>query len=153
MKRWGLFALIVALVALTACSSGSQPVCGADLCVTDVRALRNTDGTITLLFELTALDGSIDEANPPTFAAGLNVTLLTQGEDEERYMDDRAFAADEFICTAGTNVPGAEGRRAAACLLILGPDDLSAMPEPGSELTISFYNETYPIDLRPIRVP
>jgi len=151
MKRWGLFALIAALIALAACSSGPQPVCGADLCVADVRALRNTDGSITLLFELTALDGSIDEASPPTFSGGLNVTLVAQ--DEERYLDDRAFTASDFTCLAGTNVPGAEGRRAAACLLILGPDNLDTMPESGSEMTISFYNETYPIDLRSIRVP
>ncbi|GEM_PF-2599360 len=147
VSRRLLFPLIVAAAFLTACgSAGVPPTCGAEICVTDVRMIRVDGADVALIFETTAPDGSIDETSPPAFSDGLHIRLVDQGGANglERRLVDLDAGAGDFTCVAGTNIPGAEGRLAAACLLTLRASDFSSLPAGGDEVVLTFYSETFP---------
>jgi hypothetical protein len=154
MKRFvrlTLCAVVVSMLAAACAAPAAQPTCGASLCVTAIRPLRVQSGALTLLFQLTAPDGSVNEANPPAFTEALSVRFNNQAGDELLF--NRTFMPEEFICLAGTNVPGAEGTLASACLLTLSDAEFSAPLTPGLEVLLTIYSETFPLALWQITLP
>lgn len=150
MKRWRVALLVAGL--LMACSgSGDPPICGAQVCVTDTRLVRVGQGTIALILQVTEPDGSFDPESPPRFSDGLHVTLVV--EENSRRILDRDFSPADISCLAGTNVPGAEGRLVAACLLTVDESELATQPEANSAVSLTLYSETFPTALMDVRFP
>lgn len=144
---WRLILCLLCSGLLVACGGQSAPpaTCGARVCLTDIRLLRQETGSLTLLFELTAPDGSVDPAAPPGFGEPLHVRLTSQTED--RLLLERVIAPETFICGVDNTIPGAEGRLAAACLTAVPDSDFNASLAPGEEVTITIYSDNFPLVL------
>jgi hypothetical protein len=138
---------MICMGLLTGCGGGTPgslaPVCSPDVCITATRLLQVDENTISLLFEVTAPDGTFDTANPPTFPGGLHVMLADN--DGERRLIDRQFGEGEFACLAGDNIPGAEGQSTAACLLTFDYAALNNPPDRASDPMLTIYGDTFPI--------
>jgi len=143
--------LVIVMLASACAAPASPPTCGASLCISAIRLLRVQSGALTLLFQLTRPDGSVDEASPPAFTEGLAVRFNNQAGDQLLF--DRTFAPTDFVCLAGTNVPGAEGALAAACLLTLPDADFSEPLTPGLEVLLTVYSDTFPLALWQLTLP
>lgn len=166
MSKRRLLGMLILLLSimLTACGSDAAQAttCGAQFCVTNVQITRPNDTTITLLFQLTDRDGSVEQANPPTFTEGLSVAIDDLGAADSddavqnsvsRLLQSTHFAPDNFQCLAGTNIPGAEGSFASACLLTLDIGYLSAMPASGTDVLLTFFSETFPAVSVSLQIP
>jgi len=154
MKRFVrlTISLLVFVLLASACAAPAiQPICGASLCISAIRPLRVQSGALTLLFQLTGPDGSVDEASPPAFAEELAVRFNDQAG--EQVIFDRIFAPEEFVCLTGTSVPGAEGTLAAACLLTLFDADFTEPLAPGQEVLLTVYGNTFPLALWQLTLP
>ncbi len=143
----------VIIMGLAACGGADvqEPTCGAQVCVTDVRAVRVDPNTVGLYFRMTEVDGSFNPEQPPFFATGLHVRITDQSGDLR--LLDRDYGANAFSCVSSDSIPGTEGTVAAACILPLTTADFASLPEPGSSVTLLVYGDTFPIVLWEIAYP
>lgn len=150
-RRLGLFLLCGGLLVGCGGKSAPPPTCGAHVCLTDIRLLHQNPDTLTLLFELTAPDGSVDPAAPPSFGEPLHVRITTESEDH--LLLERVIAPEGFVCGVDNNIPGAEGRLAAACLITVPNSDFATAPPAGEQVAVTIYSDTFPLVLWRMTLP
>jgi len=150
---WRLSLCLLCGAILAACGgkSAPPPTCGAQVCLTDIRVLRQESGSLTLLFELTAPDGSVDPAAPPSFGEPLHVRITTEADDH--LLLERVIAPEAFACGVDNNIPGAEGHLAAACLIAVPDSDFTTVPAAGEEVAVTIYTDTFPLVLWRLTLP
>lgn len=150
---WRLTIVLLCGGLLAACGGQSAPptTCGAQVCLKDIRLLRQQPGTLTLLFEITAPDGSVDPAAPPAFGEPLHVRINNQAGD--RLLLERVFDPATLVCGVDNNIPGAEGRLAAACLTAVPDGDFNDPLPSGEEVTVTIYSDSFPLVLWRLSLP
>ena len=150
---WRLTLCVLCGGLLAACGGQSAPpaTCGARVCLTDIRLLRQQTDSLTLLFEITAPDGSVDPAAPPSFGEPLHVRVNDKTGD--RLLLDRVFTSDSLVCGVDNTIPGAEGRLTAACLAVVPDSDFNDPLVSGQEVTVTIYSDSFPLVLWRLNLP
>ena len=152
--KWRILGLLgVVSLLMVACGGAAKPdpTCGADVCITDIRLVNPDAATLTLIFELTEPDGSLDPAAPPQFQGALQIRLNSL-DGGAQYIQ-QGFTPDELTCLVGDTVPGAEGRTVGACLASLSYSDFVRPATPGEEVLLTVYSDVFPIMLTHVNLP
>ena len=151
LQRLILCVLCCGLLCACGGAAAHPPTCGVRVCLTDIRLLRQASGMLTLLFEVTAPDGSLDPAAPPSFGEPLHVRVNNLAGD--RLLLDRVIPPEALTCGVDNSIPGAEGHLAGACLVAVPDGDFNDPLVSGDEVTVTIYSDSFPLILWRLSLP